>query len=84
VRGTLIWFNEEKDHGYIATEDGERLFVAGLGFEGGRRPQGRVGGLAVEFDVQESNGSREAVGCVLVDEIAPPRARLRRSGRSRS
>jgi cold shock CspA family protein len=80
----MIWFNEEKDHGYISTEEGERLFVAGPGFEDGRRPQGRCGGLLVEFQVKEHNGSREAVSCVLVDEITPPRARLRRSGRSRS
>jgi cold shock CspA family protein len=84
VRGALIWFNEEKDHGYIRTEEAERLFVAGLGFEGGRRPQGRCGGLVVEFEVKDRDGSREAVGCVLVDEITPPRARLRRSGRGRS
>jgi cold shock CspA family protein len=84
VRGALIWFNEEKDHGYITTDEGERLFVAGQGFEGGRRPQGRCGGLVVEFEVQERNGSREAVGCVLVDEIMAPRARLRRGGRARS
>ena len=30
--GTMLWFNEEKDHGYISTEAGERLYVAGTGF----------------------------------------------------
>jgi cold shock CspA family protein len=80
----MLWFNEEKDHGYISTDDGERLYVAGAGFEGGQGPQGRCAGLPVEFDVSERDGSREATGCVLVDEIAPPRARLRRAGRARS
>ena len=80
MRGTLLWFNEEKDHGYITTEEGERLYVAGASFEGGRRPEGRVAGLVVEFDVNVQNGSREAAGCVLVDEVAPPRARRRRRG----
>jgi cold shock CspA family protein len=80
----MLWFNEEKGHGYISTEEGERLYVAGAGFEDGRNPQGRCAGLPVEFDVAERDGNREAVSCVLVDEIAPPRARLRRSGRARS
>jgi cold shock CspA family protein len=84
VRGTMLWFNEEKDHGYISTDDGERLYIAGTGFAEGRRPKGRCAGLVVEFEVNEQNGSREAAECILVDEIAPPRARLRRAGRGRS
>jgi cold shock CspA family protein len=78
MRGTMIWFNEEKDHGFISTEEGERLYVAGPSFQDGLRPQGRCGGLLVEFNVTESNGDREAAGAVLVDEISPPRARRRR------
>jgi cold shock CspA family protein len=83
MRGTMIWFNEDKDHGYIATEDGERLYVAGQDFKGGRLPEGRVAGLVVEFEVNENNGTRGASEVVLVDELDPPRARLRRGARVR-
>jgi cold shock CspA family protein len=79
MRGKLLWFNEEKDHGYIATDQGERLYVPGTGFQGGRRPKGRCAGLVVEFDVTDRKPGRQAAGCVVVEEIAPPRARLRRS-----
>ena len=84
MRGTMLWFNEEKDHGYISTDEGERLFVAGESFQGGRRPEGRVSGLVVEFELNDQNGTREAGEAVLVDEASPPRARLRRGGRVRS
>jgi cold shock CspA family protein len=80
MRGTMIWFNEERDEGYISTEEGERLFIPGSAFAEGHKPQGRCGGLAVEFEVAQQNGSREAADCVLVDEVAPPRARRRRRG----
>jgi cold shock CspA family protein len=80
VRGTMIWFNEERDEGYISTEEGERLFIAGPAFTDGLRPQGRVGGRVVEFEVADRGGGREAFECALVDEIAPPRARRRRRG----
>ena len=80
MRGTLIWFNEERDEGYISTEEGERLFIAGPSFVEGHKPEGRCGGLVVEFDVIAHNGTREAADCVLVEEEAPPRARRRRRG----
>ena len=83
MRGTMIWFNEEKDHGYISTEEGERLYVAGTGFAGGRRPQGRCAGLVVEFEVTGTNGAREAGECFLVEDAAPPRARRRHGARGR-
>jgi len=45
----MLWFNEEKDHGFIATAEGERLHLPGSGFEGGKRLRGRCAGLEVEF-----------------------------------
>ena len=76
----MIWFNEDRDEGYISTEEGERLFIAGPSFEKGHKPVGRCGGLVVEFDVVADNGTREAADCVMVEEEVPPRARLRRRG----
>jgi len=77
----MLWFNEEKDHGYISTEAGERLYVPGTGFAGGRRPKGRCAGLVVEFEVSANGGTREAGECALVEEEAPQRARRRHSSR---
>ena len=37
----MLWFNEVKDYGFIMTEDGERLAVAGNGFAKGEKPEGR-------------------------------------------
>jgi cold shock CspA family protein len=83
MRGTMLWFNEVKDHGFISTEEGERLYVDGTGFAGGLRPQGRCAGLSVSFEVTEVEGVRQAQECVLVEDAAPRRARLRRGGSGR-
>ena len=37
MRGTMVWFNEEKGHGYISTETGERLYVSQRASPGGTR-----------------------------------------------
>jgi cold shock CspA family protein len=82
MRGTMVWFNEEKGHGFISTETGERLYVAQNGFRDGNAPKGRCAGLPVEFEVATSFERREAVGSVLVEDPMPPRARRRyRAGR---
>jgi cold shock CspA family protein len=82
MRGTMVWFNEEKGHGYISTETGERLYVSQNGFLGGNAPKGRCAGLPVEFEVATEGEEREAVGSVLVEDPMPLRARRRyRAGR---
>ena len=42
MRGTMVWFNEEKGHGYISTETGERLYVSEQGFVDGKRAEGAM------------------------------------------
>ena len=32
MEGTMIWFNPEKQHGFIRTDEGERLRVDETGF----------------------------------------------------
>ena len=82
MRGTMVWFNEEKGHGYISTETGERLYVSENGFLDGNAPKGRCAGLPVEFEVATSLKGRQAVGSVMVEEPTPLRARRRhRAGR---
>jgi cold shock CspA family protein len=80
MRGTMIWFNEVKDLGFIQTEEGERLSVLGTGFAEGKRPEGRCADAVVSFDVSVTNGGREAENVVFVTEAAPRRARLRHRG----
>ena len=81
MRGTMLWFNEEKDHGFISTEAGERLYIPGTGFSDGVRPKGRCAGLVVEFEVTSYEGTREAGGCAPVEEAAPARARRHHGSR---
>ncbi len=79
MRGTMIFFNEEKHLGFIRTEEGERLCVRRSGFTG-EAPVGRCGGMVVSFSVQEADGEREAVDVVAVEEEAHGRARRRHRG----
>jgi cold shock CspA family protein len=82
MRGKMLWFNEEKGHGYISTDTGERLYVSEFGFTGGIAPKGRCAGLPVEFDIATVGEDRQAVESFLVEDDAPPRARRRhRAGR---
>jgi cold shock CspA family protein len=82
MRGKMKWFNEEKDHGYIETEEGERLYISGSGFAGGKRLRGRCAGLEVEFTIVGASDQRQASECVLVEGETPYRPRRRhRAGR---
>jgi hypothetical protein len=72
-RGTMLWFNEEKDLGALRTDAGERLEVPGTAFGLGERPIGRCGGRAIEFDSVAGAVTRLA----FVPEPNLRRARLR-------
>jgi cold shock CspA family protein len=75
----MLWFNEEKDHGFIATDEGERLYVHGSSFEGGVRLHGPCAGILVEFTIEDGLSGRYAEGVRVVPDIAPRRARRRGS-----
>ena len=81
MQGQMLWFNEVKDHGFIRTDEGERLAVGGTGFAGEERPVGRCASKIVSFDVVESNDTRQAQNVVFVPEVAVRRARRRSAGR---
>src|SRR5436309_11160875 len=49
MQGTMLWFNADKGHGFIRTEDDERLYVARAGFATDHEPQPRCKGRAVSF-----------------------------------
>jgi cold shock CspA family protein len=81
MRGTMLWFNETKDVGLIASETGERFTVTGDHFSnGGRPPLGRVSGLEVEFRIAGNGEDRRAEHVSLVEESIPRRARRRGRG----
>lgn len=84
MRGKMIWFNEKKDHGFIRTDEDERLSVLGSGFAGGVRPVGRCADAVVTFDISESSGTRQAMNVVFEPDSVARRARLRSGMRVRS
>ena len=83
MNGTMLWFDESKDHGYILTEEDERLYVDRDGFVGQAAPVGRCARLPVRFSIAERDGRRFAVDATLVEEEMRGRAR-RRTQRMRS
>jgi hypothetical protein len=80
IKGTMLWFAEAKDHGYIRTETDERLFVDRDGFVEGAAPIGRCAGLPVEFTVSEREGRRVAIQVAPVVAASHGRARRRSRG----
>ena len=76
AKGHLLWFNTEKGHGFIETDEGERLYVAASGLTDAL-PDGTRAGLAVEFQIVEGPRGRRAEDTRLVPDISPRRARRR-------
>ena len=78
MEGTMIWFNPAKRHGFIQTDEGERLRVDESGFATGALLGDRCRGTRVRFERTdgEEDGAR-AVGVTLVPLMAARRARLR-------
>jgi cold shock CspA family protein len=78
MEGTMIWFNPAKRHGFIRTDDGERLRVDQDGFAADQLLGDRCGGTRVSFDraagrVEEAR----AVNVAVVPPVAARRARSR-------
>jgi len=78
MNGTLIWFNPAKRHGFIRTDEGERLLVEEDGFEPGHLLGDRCAGTKLEFERIESTESPRAVHVTVVPLDAARRARARR------
>ncbi len=81
VHGTIIWFNETENFGYIATDEGERVYVHGSAFPGGKGIEGRCKGIPVTFEVAEHEEGQQALNVSLIPYTAPHRARRRHGGR---
>ena len=78
MEGTMIWFNPSKQHGFIRTDEGERLRVDENGFEAGNLLGDRCRGTRVSFDrsIAELEEAR-AVRVTVVPLVTARRARLR-------
>ena len=77
MRGTMIWFNAEKGHGFIRTEDDERLIVHEDGFADGEIPIGRCAGTDVSFERELIGDEPRAVNVAPVPMVNARRARRR-------
>jgi cold shock CspA family protein len=78
MQGTMLWFNADMGHGFIRTEDDERLYVARAGFASDHEPEPRCKGRAVSFQVEIAEGDARAVNVSFVERDEPRRARLRK------
>ncbi|HET8606928.1 MAG TPA: hypothetical protein VFL66_07835 [Gaiellaceae bacterium] len=76
MQGTMLWFNVDKGHGFIRTEEDERLYVARDGFLPDHRPAPRCKGRAVRFDREATGADARAVNVSFVAREEPRRARL--------
>jgi cold shock CspA family protein len=75
--GTMIWFNPAKRHGFIRTDEGERLRIDEAGLARGTLFGDRCRGTRVRFErVSGEPGEARAVDVSLV-LTAARRARLR-------
>jgi len=82
MRGEVIWFNLEKGHGFIRTEEAERLYVARDGFAAGEAPVERCAGRAVTFERVAVEDDARAVQVSFVPDEGPGRRARLRSARS--
>jgi cold shock CspA family protein len=78
MEGEMIWFNSAKQHGFIRTDEGERLRVDATGFGVGQVLGDRCGGTRVSFDrIDPEREEARAVNVSLVPLVSAGRARAR-------
>jgi len=73
----MIWFDPAKRHGFIRTDDGERLRVDESGFETGHVLGDRCRGTRVSFERVSLQEDARAVNVRVVPLVAARRARSR-------
>ena len=78
INGDMLWFNNEKGHGFIETAAGDRLRVEGSGFRNGP-PEGRCAGMPVTFQITGDGDAARALDVAFPEDAPPRRARIRRS-----
>jgi cold shock CspA family protein len=74
----MLWFNPAKSHGFIRTDDGERLRVDEDGFAAGEPLGERCRGTRVSFDrTADEVEEARAVNVTVLPLFAANRARMR-------
>ena len=76
MEGTMLWFNPAKQHGFIRTEEGERLRVDEDGFAAGQLLGDRCRGTRVSFD-RAGRVEARAVNVAVLPLFSERRARSR-------
>lgn len=76
MQGTMLWFNVEKGHGFIQTEQEERLYVESGSFLPGHDPKPRCKGHTVLFEREVVDGDARAFNVSFVAPLDARRARL--------
>ena len=77
MEGTMIWFNPAKRHGFILTDEGERLRVDESGFAADQLLGDRCRGTRVRFERVGEQDEARAASVTLVPLVEGRRARLR-------
>lgn len=77
MEGTMLWFNTVKQHGFIRTDEDERLRVDEEGFAAGQLFGDRCRGMRVSFDRAADGVGARAVNVSAVPLFAERRARSR-------
>lgn len=73
----MLWFNPAKKHGFIRTDDGERLQVDEAGFSAGHLVGDGCRGTRVSFDRVGADEEVRAVNVTVLPLFAERRARSR-------
>jgi hypothetical protein len=78
MEGTMLWFSPAKRHGFILTDQGERLRVDQDGFAAGQVLADRCRGTRVSFDRTDAQlDDARAVNVAVVPALVARRARSR-------
>ena len=77
MEGTMLWFNPAKQHGFIHTDEGERLRVDQEGLAPDQALGARCRGTRVSFERAADRVETRAVNVAVVPLAAARRARSR-------
>jgi cold shock CspA family protein len=77
MEGTMLWFNPVKQHGFIRTDEDERLRVDEEGFAAGQIFGDRCRGTRVSFDRAADGVGARAINVSPLPLFAERRARSR-------
>jgi hypothetical protein len=78
MEGRMLWFNPAKRHGFIETDEGERLRVDEEGFAVGQVLGDRCRGIRVSFERSDARAEdSRAVNVAIVPLYGARRARSR-------